>query len=90
MLLLRNQFCAYHFHDLFDAKVVDIMPIEQTSKEVVSRLYDFSPKIGQVPIILKENPGYTFNAMFIPWLMSACDLVRTSRTPEEINRLWLI
>lgn len=88
----KSNFCAYHFHDLFDAKVVDIMPIEQTSSEVISRLYDFSPKIDQVPIILKkENPGYAFNAMLIPWLMSACDLVRKQvSTPEEINQCWVV
>jgi 3-hydroxybutyryl-CoA dehydrogenase len=88
----KSNFCAYHFHDLFDAKVVDIMPIEQTSEEVVSKLYDFSSKIDQVPIILKkENPGYVFNAMLIPWLLSACDLVRKQvSTPEEINRCWVV
>ena len=88
----KENFCAFHFHDLFDARIVDIMPIEQTNQKTISALYDFAPKINQVPIILqKENPGYAFNAMLIPWLVSACDLVRRGvSSPEEVNMCWVV
>ena len=88
----RAHFCAFHFHDLFDAKIVDIMPIEQTDQSVVSKLYEFAPKIDQVPIILrKENPGYAFNALLIPWLIGACNLVREGvSSPEEVNMCWVV
>ncbi len=88
----KANFCAFHFHDLFDARVVDIMPIKETDSKTVSALYDFAPEIGQVPIILhKENPGYAFNAMLMPWLVSACDLVRRGvSSPEEVNMCWVV
>lgn len=88
----KANFCAFHFHDLFDAKIVDIMPIEQTDSKTIAALYEFAPKIDQVPIILqKENPGYAFNAILIPWLVSSCDLVRKGvSSPEEINMCWVV
>lgn len=88
----KENFCAFHFHDLFDAKIVDIMPIKETKQEIVHELNQFAPKIDQVPIILKkENPGYAFNAMLIPWLNSACNLVRLDVcSPEEINNCWVV
>ena len=51
----KENFCAFHFHDLFDAKIVDIMPIKETKQEVVHELNQFAPKIDQVPIILKKK-----------------------------------
>lgn len=88
----KENFCAFHFHDLFDARIVDIMPIKETSSRVIDALHEFAPKINQVPIILqKENPGYAFNAMMIPWLINSCDLVRRGvSSAEEINMCWVV
>jgi len=61
-----ENFCAFHFHDVFHQTVVDVMPHPATSPEVSDLLMEFGRRINQIPVFIqKENPGYMFNAMLM-------------------------
>jgi len=69
-------FCALHFHDVFYANVVDIMPNEKTEEWIIPLLKEYGQSIQQTPVIIKrENPGYLFNAMLISLIGAAGALV---------------
>ena len=85
-------FCAFHFHDVFMAKVVDIMPHPGTSEEVISLLEDFGRALQQVPVIVrKENPGYIFNFMLMA-VLGAAGKLRTLDVAsiEDIDKSWMV
>jgi 3-hydroxybutyryl-CoA dehydrogenase len=85
-------FCAFHFHDVFMAKVVDIMPHPGTSEEVVTLLEDFGRALQQVPVIVrKENPGYIFNFMLMA-VLGAAGKLRTMDVAsiEDIDKSWMV
>ena len=85
-------FCAFHFHDVFYSKVVDIMPHPGTSEEVVSLLEDFGRALKQVPVIVrKENPGYVFNYMLMA-VIGAAGKLRTKEVAsiEDIDKSWMV
>ena len=85
-------FCAFHFHDVFMAKVVDIMPHPGTSEEVISLLEDFGRALQQVPVIVrKENPGYIFNFMLMA-VLGAAGKLRTMDVAsiEDIDKSWMV
>lgn len=70
-----NRFCAFHFHDVFIAKVVDIMPHDKTETWVVDLLMDLAKKLNQIPVkVMKESKGYLFNYMLMNILTSAAEL----------------
>ena len=85
-------FCAFHFHDVFMAKVVDIMPHPGTSEEVISLLEDFGRALQQVPVIVrKENPGYIFNFMLMAVLGAAGKLKTMDvASIEDIDKSWMV
>lgn len=85
-------FCAFHFHDVFMAKVVDIMPHAGTSEEVISLLEDFGRALQQVPVIVrKENPGYIFNFMLMAVLGAAGKLKTMDvASIEDIDKSWMV
>ena len=59
-----ENFCALHFHDVFNQVVVDIMPHAATAPAVTDLLMEFGKRINQIPVyIKKESPGYIFNSM---------------------------
>lgn len=61
-----QNFCALHFHDVFNQVVVDIMPHPKTDQSVIDLLMAFGKKIHQIPVFIKkENPGYIFNSILI-------------------------
>ncbi len=85
-------FCAFHFHDVFLANLVDIMPHPTTSQSVIDLLYDMAKKLNQVSVLVKkENSGYLFNAILLKILGAAGDLlVNDVAAIEDIDRSWMV
>jgi 3-hydroxybutyryl-CoA dehydrogenase len=87
-----EKFCAFHFHDVFTARVVDIMPHPGTNPELITLLQDFGKKLNQVPVLVKkESPGYIFNFMLMA-LIGAAGKLKTSDVGsiEDIDKSWMV
>lgn len=87
-----KQFCAFHFHDVFYSRVVDIMPHPGTDSELILVLEDLGRKLNQVPVLVKkENPGYIFNTMLMALLGAAGKLLTGEvASIEDIDRSWMV
>ncbi|MEL7147467.1 MAG: 3-hydroxyacyl-CoA dehydrogenase NAD-binding domain-containing protein, partial [Bacteroidota bacterium] len=56
-----EKFCAFHFHDVFWANVVDIMPHPDTDPAITDLLFDVGKRLNQTPVLVKkESSGYIF------------------------------
>lgn len=86
-----ERFCAFHFHDVFFANVVDIMPHTKTEKCVVDLLMEMGKKLNQTPVFVKkESPGYIFNAMLVALIGAAGALVTYDiASIEDVDRSWM-
>jgi len=86
-----ERFCAFHFHDVFKANVVDIMPHPGTEKWIPDLLYQVGLKLNQTPVIIKnETPGYLFNTMLMAVLGAAATLVvNKTATIHDVDRSWM-
>jgi len=87
-----EKFCAFHFHDVFTARVVDIMPHPTTSEELIPILQDFGKNLNQVPVLVKkESPGYIFNFMLMA-LIGAAGKLKTHDigSIEDIDKSWMV
>jgi len=86
------RFCALHFHDVFYAKVVDIMPHKGTDPALIPILMDFGRSLEQVPVLVKkENPGYIFNSMLMAFIGAAGKLITGEvASIQDIDRSWMV
>jgi 3-hydroxybutyryl-CoA dehydrogenase len=86
-----QQFCAFHFHDVFWANVVDIMPHPTTATWVIDLLMEMGKKLNQTPVFVKkESPGYIFNSMLVALLGAAGALVTYDvASIEDVDRSWM-
>ncbi len=86
-----ERFCALHFHDVFYANVVDIMPNPKTETWIIDLLKDFGESIQQTVVIMKrESPSYIFNAMLLSLLGAAGALVTFDvASIEDVDRSWM-
>ncbi len=87
-----ERFCAFHFHDVFYSRVVDIMPHQGTDPTLIPILENLGRKLNQVPVILKkENPGYIFNTMLMALIGAAGKLLTGEvASIEDIDRSWMV
>lgn len=86
-----ERFCNFHFHDVFYANVVDIMPHGSTAKWIPDLLNEMGQKLWQTPVyVKKENPGYIFNYMLMA-LIGAAGSLKTMDVGsiEDIDRSWM-
>jgi 3-hydroxybutyryl-CoA dehydrogenase len=86
------KFCAFHFHDVFYSRVVDIMPHPSTDPTMIPMLEELGRKLNQVPVLVKkENPGYIFNTMLMALIGAAGKLLtREVGSIEDIDRSWMV
>jgi len=87
-----EKFCAFHFHDVFYARIVDIMPHPSTDLSLIPLLMDFGRALNQVPVMVrKESPGYIFNFMLMA-LLGAAGRLKTKdiASIEDIDRSWMV
>ena len=85
------QFCAFHFHDVFNQTVVDVMPHSATDPAFVELLMAFGRRINQIPVhVQQETPGYLFNAMLLT-IMQQATLLFTSGAGsiQDIDRSFM-
>ena len=87
-----DKFCAFHFHDVFYARVVDIMPHPTTDPSLIPLLQELGRSLNQVPVIVKkESPGYIFNFMLMAVLGAAGRLkTKDIASIEDIDRSWMV
>lgn len=88
---MPERFCAFHFHDVFWANVVDIMPHPGTEDRIIDLLKEIGLKLNQTPVVVsKESPGYIFNAMLMAFIGAAGSLLTNEvATVEDIDRSWM-
>ena len=86
-----ERFCAFHFHDVFIANVVDIMPHPGTEPWVVDLLMQLGLQLNQTPILVKrESSGYVFNAMLMALIGAAGALVTYDvASIHDVDRSWM-
>ena len=85
------QFCAFHFHDVFVANVVDIMPHPGTEPWIIELLKTMGKRLNQTPVVVnQENPGYIFNYMLMAMLGAAGALLTKGIANfEDVDRSWM-
>lgn len=86
-----EQFCAFHFHDVFSATVVDIMPHDGTASWIIDFLMDMGKKLKQTPVLIKkESNGYIFNYMLMHILTAAGSLLSNDiGSIHDIDKSWM-
>jgi 3-hydroxybutyryl-CoA dehydrogenase len=86
------QFAALHFHSpVWVSNVVDVMPHAGTAPETVETLIAFARRIGQIPIVLKqESHAYVFNALLNALSGAALKLAASGvASVEDVDRAWM-
>ena len=86
-----EQFCAFHFHDVFWANVVDVMPHPTTAPWLTGLLMEMGKKLNQTPVFVKkESPGYIFNAMLVALIGAAGAIVTYDiGSIEDVDISWM-
>jgi 3-hydroxybutyryl-CoA dehydrogenase len=67
-----DRFCGLHFFNPVPVmQLVEVVKTVATSQVTVDTCFDFSRRIGKVPVLAKDNSGFIVNLLLIPYLLDA-------------------
>jgi 3-hydroxyacyl-CoA dehydrogenase/enoyl-CoA hydratase/3-hydroxybutyryl-CoA epimerase/3-hydroxyacyl-CoA dehydrogenase/enoyl-CoA hydratase/3-hydroxybutyryl-CoA epimerase/enoyl-CoA isomerase len=83
-----ENFCGLHFFNpVRRMKLVEVIRGEATSDETVARAVTHAKRIGKMPIVLRDGPGFLVNRLLFPYMNEAMQLVQNGVEIAHIDRV---
>jgi 3-hydroxyacyl-CoA dehydrogenase/enoyl-CoA hydratase/3-hydroxybutyryl-CoA epimerase len=72
----NDRFVGLHFfHPVDRMPLVEIISLKTTSRKAVARAADFVTKLGKIPLMVKDGPGFLINRLLTCCLLASADMM---------------
>jgi len=79
----------HFFNPVEKMPLVEIVKGQRTSPETVAAIAALSRKIGKLPVVVNDGPGFLVNRILMPYLGEALTLLEEGSGIDEIDRVLL-
>ena len=79
----------HFFNPVHRMELIEVVAGEKTSPEVVSRVTEFARRIGKVPVVVRDSPGFVVNRILMPYLVEAVRLFDAGASAQDIDEAML-
>jgi 3-hydroxyacyl-CoA dehydrogenase len=69
--------------------LVEVIYGEQTSGDTVEKLTAFARKLGKIPIVVKDRPGFLVNRLLLPYMNEGAWLLEEGADVQEVDKALL-
>jgi 3-hydroxyacyl-CoA dehydrogenase len=82
-----SRFCGMHFlHPVRYRRLVEIVRGPRTSDGTIAAAAGHVRRIGRIPIVVRDGPGFLVNRLLFPYLGEALELLREGTPADAIER----
>jgi 3-hydroxyacyl-CoA dehydrogenase / enoyl-CoA hydratase / 3-hydroxybutyryl-CoA epimerase / enoyl-CoA isomerase len=82
-----ERFCGLHFFNpVRRMKLVEVIRGAKTSDETVATAVAFAKRIGKMPVVVGDGPGFLVNRLLFPYMNEAIELLCDGASIKEIDR----
>ena len=82
------RFCGMHFFNPVDRMpLVEVVRGAQTSDQAVATVYAFALRLGKVPVVVHDGPGFVVNRILGPYLNEAGYLLGDGAAIDRVDRV---
>ncbi|MCX7733452.1 MAG: 3-hydroxyacyl-CoA dehydrogenase family protein [bacterium] len=83
-----HRFIGMHFFNpAHIMRLVEVIRAVQTSDETVSVVSELAQKLGKVPVIIKDYPGFIVNHLLVPLLNHAIEMLESGVSSEDLKKV---
>lgn len=78
--------CGFHFlHPVRERPLIEIIPHGHTSESVVTAVARHALKLGKVPILVNDMPGFVVNRLLFAYLNEGLNLLQAGNVIAEVD-----
>jgi len=82
-----ERFCGMHFFNpVHKMPLIEVVRGAATSDRTIATVYAFALKLGKVPVVVGDGPGFLVNRILGPYLNEAGFLLGEGASVEDIDR----
>lgn len=82
-----ENFVGMHFFNpVHKMPLVEVIRGEKSSDEAVATIFELSKKMGKLPVVVKDGPGFLVNRILVPYLIEAAWLLQDGMSVETVDR----
>jgi 3-hydroxyacyl-CoA dehydrogenase/enoyl-CoA hydratase/3-hydroxybutyryl-CoA epimerase len=79
----------HFFNPVHRMPLVEVVTGEKTSAETAAAAIAFVQKIGKMPVLVRDSPGFLVNRILLPYLVEAGDLFAQGASIHDIDTVML-
>ena len=85
-----ENFVGMHFFNPVNKMpLVEVIRGVKTSDVAVATVYDLAKKMGKIPIVVKDGPGFLVNRLLLPYLAEAAFLLAEGMAIEVVDKMYV-
>lgn len=79
-------FAGMHFFNPVDKMpLVEVIRGPKTSDQTVVKVFELAKKMGKIPVVVKDGPGFLVNRLLLPYMAEAAFLLTEGMSIEAID-----
>jgi len=79
----------HFFNPVHRMQLVEIVAAKQTSPATLQRTLQFVQRLGKLPVVVKDSPGFVVNRILMPYLIEAGHLFESGASIGELDAAML-
>lgn len=83
-------FAGMHFFNPVNKMpLVEVIRGEKTSDETIATIFELSKKMGKMPVVVKDGPGFLVNRLLLPYMAEAAFLLQEGMSIEVVDKAYV-
>jgi 3-hydroxyacyl-CoA dehydrogenase/enoyl-CoA hydratase/3-hydroxybutyryl-CoA epimerase len=84
-----ENFVGMHFFNpVHKMPLVEVIRGEKTSDLAVATIFDLAKKMGKLPVVVKDGPGFLVNRLLVPYLIEAAFLLEDGMAIDVVDKAY--
>lgn len=83
-------FAGMHFFNPVDKMpLVEVIRGEKTSDQTIATVFEACKRMGKMPVVVKDGPGFLVNRLLLPYMAEAAFLMQEGQDIAAVDRLYV-
>lgn len=83
-------FAGMHFFNpVHRMPLVEVIRAEKTSDETIASIFELSKRMGKMPVVVKDGPGFLVNRLLLPYMAEAAFLLEDGMDIKKVDTAYV-